>query len=271
MQMFVLLFLLTVLCVVFVQVILDQSSITGKHTSWGAQLEYHVAHHNWDKVSQLLDNVPHSVLYDGELQVHLDAVEDAEYLHGDGGHPDLDSADEHSPRAQHPNVVTCRIPKVHILGVNMRPMCSAWLWHMMEVKLVKSHIFLRTHWQGTTELISLIASAGLLFQRSPGKTSTTTSKQQQSAVGGGVPKETFQRDTLRALHELVVRHCVKYSLVNLLEKYLNHHSLAVEKGSMAVMQSVVVFTFKLSFISFRTFCMSAVPCLCLQLRVMSEI
>lgn len=221
------------------QVILDQSLVTGEHKSWGAQLEYHVVHHDWPKVSALLDDIPHSVLDDEELRIHLDADEDVDYIHHEVRHPDLDSADENSPRAQHSEGMLCIVPKVHILGINMRSMCSAWLWHMMEVKLVRSHIFLRTHWQGTSELFSLMAAAGLLFQRSSGKTSNTTSK--QSSASSGVPKkEAFHKDTVRALHELVVRHCVKYSLTNLLERYLNFHSLALEKGSAAVMQSVVV-------------------------------
>lgn len=221
------------------RVILDQSLVTREHKSWGAQLEYHVVHHDWPQVSALLDDIPHSVLDEEELRIHLDADEDVDYLHDDGKHPDLDSADEHSPRSQHTDGVLCVIPKVHILGINMRPMCSAWLWHMMEVKLVRSHIFLRTHWQGTSELVSLIAAAGLLFQPRSGKTSSSTNKQ-STAVSGIPKKESFHKDTVRALHELVVRHCVKYSLPNLLERYLNYHSLALEKGSAAAMQSVVV-------------------------------
>ncbi|KAG0619567.1 hypothetical protein M758_4G148600 [Ceratodon purpureus] len=220
------------------RVILDQSLVTSEHKSWGAQLEYHVVHHDWPQVSALLDDIPHSVLDEDELRIHLDADEDVDYLHDDGKHPDLDSADEHSPRSQHTEGVLCVIPKVHILGINMRPMCSAWLWHMMEVKLVRSHIFLRTHWQGTSELVSLIAVAGLLFQPRSGKTSSSTSKQ-STAVTGIPKKEAFHKDTVRALHELVIRHCVKHSLPNLLERYLNYHSLALEKGSAAAMQSVV--------------------------------
>ena len=221
------------------RVILDQSLETREHKSWGAQLEYYVVHHDWPRVSALLDDIPHSVLDEEELRIHLDADEDVEYLHDDGKHPDLDSADEHSPRSPHTEGVLCVIPKVHILGINMRPMCSAWLWHLMEVKLVRSHIFLRTHWQGTSELVSLIAATGLLFEPRSGKTSNSTSKQ-ASAVSGIPKKESFHKDTVRALHELVIRHCVKYSLANLLERYLNYHSLALEKGYAAALQSVVV-------------------------------
>ncbi|XP_024371913.1 uncharacterized protein [Physcomitrium patens] len=220
------------------RVVLDQSLDTGEHKSWGAQLEYHVVHNDWPQVSALLDDIPYSVLDDDELRIHLDADEDVEYLHDEVKHPDLDSADEQSPRAPHFEEIMRCVPKVHILSINMRSMCSAWLWHMMEVKLIRSHIFLRTHWQGTLELVSLLASAELVYQRSSGKPSSTSCKQSSPVLG--VPrKETFHKDTLRALHELVVRHCVKYSLINLLERYLNYHSLALDKGSVAAMQSAV--------------------------------
>lgn len=213
--------------------ILDQSLVTGEHQSWGARLEYHVVHHDWPRVAALLEDIPHSVLDDDELRVHLDTHEDFDY---EVKHPDLDSADEQSPRSQLSSQgVMCIIPKVHILGINMRPMCSAWLWHMMEVKLVKSHIFLRSHWQGTSELVSLLAAAGLLYHRTPGKTTHSTSRQSAAPK-----KEPYHKDTVRALHELVVRHCVRCSLPNLLERYLNFHSLALEKGSAAAMQTVVV-------------------------------
>lgn len=222
------------------QVILDQPLVAGEHTSWGAQLEYFVAHHNWPKVSELLDNIPDNVFFDGELQIHLEHEDGVDYFPEEREHPDVgeDSADERSPRVQKTKEVIACIPKVHILGINMRPMCSAWLWHMMEVKLVKSHIFLRTDWQGTSELVSLLATAGLLFYRVPARGFSNPRKQQLDA--GVALKDSVNRETVKAIHEVVVRHCVRYSLVHLLERYLNHHSLALDKESAAMMQSIVV-------------------------------
>jgi len=215
------------------QVILDQSLVTGEHTSWGAQLEYHVVHHNWPQVSALLDAIPHSVMYEGELQVHLGFDETVVLGEAD---PDVEEA--FSPKGGNKEVKTV-IPNVHILGIDMRPMSSAWLWHMMDMKLIKNHIFLRTHWQGTAELVSLLASAGLLFHHTSSGDFDNVGKQ-QSADGMGVHKDSLHKDTVQAFHELVVQHSVKHSLMNLLECYCNHHSLALDEGSATMMQAILV-------------------------------
>ncbi|CAK9198622.1 unnamed protein product [Sphagnum troendelagicum] len=215
------------------RVILDQSLVTGEHTSWGAQLEYHVVHHNWPQVSALLDAIPHSVMYEGELQVHLGFDETVVLGEAD---PDVEEA--FSPKGGNKEVKTV-IPNVHILGIDMRPMSSAWLWHMMDMKLIKNHIFLRTHWQGTAELVSLLASAGLLFHHTSSGDFDNVGKQ-QSADGMGVHKDSLHKDTVQAFHELVVQHSVKHSLMNLLECYCNHHSLALDEGSATMMQAILV-------------------------------
>jgi hypothetical protein len=47
------------------------------------------------------------------------------------------------------------------------------------------------------------------------------------------------KDTVQVVHGLVLRYCVHYNLPNLLDIYLDHHSLAADNTSMSLMRAVV--------------------------------
>ncbi|BBN07122.1 spatacsin [Marchantia polymorpha subsp. ruderalis] len=225
------------------RILLEQPLLTGQLISWEARLEFNIAHHNWEEVATLLDTVPSYVLREGELHVQLDcddSVSSAENLPFPGiptytGHAGQDWSDLDV------EAVEAVVPKVHVLALDLTPICSTWMWQMIEERLVKNHIFLRAYWKGTLEIMSLFARAGLLYHRYGGRVSNSRSKDGSlhGTVSGPTKGSRLHKDAVRAIHELAVQHCVRHNLPHMLELYLDHHSLALDKGSASVMQALV--------------------------------
>lgn len=211
-------------------VYVDQETLLIDSVSWEASLQAAITRHDWTEASSLLESIPDSVLREGELQVRLDcpdspnsffSVSDdeakVEETRFQGG---LDGLDV--------DAVEVVIPKVKFLVVSLGNVCTGWMYQMTEEKLVKSGIFLRSYWNGTRQLISLLARAGLL------------SSCKSEYHGAGVEKKVkLHKETEQAIHELVLRHCVRFSLPNLMTVYLDHHSLALDAMSSIVMQAVM--------------------------------
>ncbi|KAI5076391.1 hypothetical protein GOP47_0008456 [Adiantum capillus-veneris] len=207
------------------RVFADQQAFLIEKTSWEACLQAAITRHDWKEASSMLDSIPDTVLQQGELQVRLDCQEILEQLNSSVTaelrleetkfQSGLDNLDV--------DAVEVIVPKVKFLGVSLGSMCTGWMGGMLEEKLVKNGIFMRSYWYGTRELISLLAKAGLL-----------------SMSSGELGKNTkFHRETEQAIHELVMRHCVRFSLPNFMALYLDYHSLALDAMSSLVMQAVV--------------------------------
>ncbi|MCO5582951.1 hypothetical protein L7F22_036854 [Adiantum nelumboides] len=205
------------------RVFADQETLLIEKTPWEAYLQAAVTRHDWKEASSLLDSIPDAVLRQGELLVRLDfqevpslisvgvegRLEETEFQRG------LDNLDV--------DAVEVIVPKVKFLGVSFGKMCTGWMGRMLEEKLVKDGIFMRSYWYGTRELISLLAKSGLL-----------------SVASGKLVKNTrLHKETEQAIHELVLRHCVCFSLPNFMALYLDHHSLSLDAMSSMVMQAVV--------------------------------
>ncbi|KAL3688215.1 hypothetical protein R1sor_014524 [Riccia sorocarpa] len=222
----------------FDRILLEQPPIPGQLTSWEARLEFNIAHHNWEAVAALLDTVPFYVLREGELHIQLDF--DDSGLDKNLPFPEIPTYTGHAGQDWSDldvEAVEAVVPKVHFLALDITPICSTWMWHMIEERLVKNHIFLRSYWKGTLEIMSLFARAGLLYHRYGGRVSSSRSK--DGTVSGPTKGSRLHKDSVRAIHELVVQHCVRHNLPNMLELYLDHHSLALDKGSASVMQALV--------------------------------
>lgn len=219
------------------QVILDQSHTARESISWGSQLEYHLAHHNWSDVSNLLETLPRSVLHGGALQVYVDNdIALNTMSKGSGQTPTKTSC---IPTSQE-----IAIRKVNLLEIDTWPLCSRWMFRLMEQRLAKDLIFLRSYWEGTIELVSLLGSAGILFKPSSDKGNSEKSKELilTTRVVEGPTSFQFHKEAIQGVHEVVVRHCVKMSFANLLEQYLDYHALGLNKFSSALVQSYVVGT-----------------------------
>lgn len=226
------------------RVLLDHKLQMGEKVSWEACVQTQIASHNWAEVSSLLDSIPESVLQEGELRVRLDCSDTLDLYRAIVEEADVEtSLDErgshHAWAGLDIDAVDVVIPRVKILSVALGNVCTGWLWQMMEEKLAKSHVFLRRHWHGTRELVSLLARAGLLSEKSPKSYGRSTEGPFHSVSSKSLKTIKLHKDAVQAIHELFLRHCVRQSLPNLMGLYLDHHSLALDNMSAVVMQAVV--------------------------------
>lgn len=214
------------------QIVLDQSSFMDVHISWESQLEYHVCHNDWEKVSKLLDLIPDHVLVDGSLQINLDSLQpacDAESSKSGNYMCYLEELD----------TVCMDVPNVKVLMFPVNMMGSLWLKMLMEEKLAKKLIFLKEYWGNTIEIIPLLARSGFItstIQIFPKDEFIESFSADLSLIDG----ETLEIDAILALHKLLIRHCVQFNLPFLLDFYLDQHKLALDFNSLCSLQDATV-------------------------------
>ncbi|OMO83726.1 hypothetical protein COLO4_22364 [Corchorus olitorius] len=207
------------------QIVLDQPLVMGVHVSWESQLEYHIYHNDWEEVFKLLDLIPTSVLSIGTLQIALDGFQPASTV---SESPDFGnyicSVDEL-------DAVCMDVPDVRIFRLSSSVMSSTWLRMLMEQELVKKLIFLKEDWEGTAEIVSLLARSGFVMNRYK-ISSEDNSIKRSSDLYFSNSSGNFQADTLQALDKLFIRYCAEYNLPNLLDLYLQHHNLVLNDDSL---------------------------------------
>lgn len=213
------------------RIVLDQPFHMGVHVPWESQLEYHVSHNDLEEVYKLLDVIPTALLSEGCLKINLDSSVSAANVGTDVKFPDYSmyicAAEELEP-------VFIDVPHVKIFRFPTITACSSWLKMLVEQELAKRYIFLKEYWQSTADIISLLARADLLINLSKFSKKSNSSK---SSLGLDVLiGDQSHKDTREALHKLVVHHCIRYNLPHLLDLYLDHHNLALDYGSLCLLQ-----------------------------------
>ncbi|KAI8029134.1 hypothetical protein LOK49_LG01G02035 [Camellia lanceoleosa] len=207
---------------------LDQPFCMDVDVLWESRLEYHICHNDWVEVSKLLDMIPSSSSSDGVLQISLDGLqsvspgcstESPDYHNYICPLEDLDS-------------VFMDVPDVRIFMFSANNMCSLWLRTLMEQQLATKFIFLKEFWEGTAEIVPLLAQSGFISSRHK---ASFLDEFGESPSGMNLPNtsEASHLSTIRALHKLIVHHSVQYNLPNLLDLYLDHHKLALDKDSLS--------------------------------------
>lgn len=197
----------------FDRVLLDQPGTVGYSVPWQTKLTYHVAHHSWDEVSSLLDDIPSSAIQSGQLTVTSN----------------LDQ-----------NAFELVIPEVQILCVSIDAMFTSWLQQMVEDKLLRKGVFLRTAWNGTTELVALLARGERLFsycddvKPEPGLDRKTS----ECDVSREVKEVDLHPRTIQAVQQLMVLHCVEHSLPRILALHVDRRALNEDREFAAGMLAV---------------------------------
>ncbi|KAF5960350.1 hypothetical protein HYC85_001559 [Camellia sinensis] len=201
------------------RIMLDQPFCMDVDVLWESRLEYHICHNDWVEVSKLLDMIPSSSSSDGVLQISLDGLqsvspgcstESPDYRNYICPLEDLDS-------------VCMDVPDVRIFMFSANNMCSLWLRTLMEQQLATKFIFLKEFWEGTAEIVPLLAQSGFI-----------SSRHKASFLDEfGESPSASHLSTIGALHKLIVHHSVQYNLPNLLDLYLDHHKLALDKDSLS--------------------------------------
>ncbi|KAK4264830.1 hypothetical protein QN277_025955 [Acacia crassicarpa] len=203
------------------RMILGQSFSSDISLLWESQLEYHACHNNWKEVSRLLDLIPASVLSAGSLQLNLDALHPTSSLGFNMKPPNygsfLCSLEEFDSACMEVSDV-----QIYKFSPNT---CSAWLRMFMQEKLAKRFIFLKEYWEGTMDMVLLLARSGFISGRD------------KRTLGDDCLKTSSDKDgTLQALHKVIVHHCAHYNLPNLLDLYLDLHGLVLDKDSLCSIQ-----------------------------------
>ncbi|KAJ7523405.1 hypothetical protein O6H91_18G050100 [Diphasiastrum complanatum] len=212
--------------------------------SWEARMEYSIAHQQWEDVSSLLDEIPPSILQEQDLHVRLDCKNsyDPFVLRATLSHISSENF-KASPRngssGLQVDAVDAIIPKVKVLAFKLGSVCTPWIREKIEEKLATIHIFLRTYWSSTTELMALSARAGLVFERHLSRVHDIKPREGEASHSRGGKGRDFGKDTIRAVHDLVVQHCIRNHAPHLLQLYLDHHGLGLDRFSASHILAVM--------------------------------
>lgn len=222
------------------QMILGQSSSSDFSLLWESELEYHACRNNWKEVSRLLDLIPASVLSAGSLQLNLDALHPTSTL---GFNMKPSNYGNFLCSLEELDSVCMEVSDVQIYKFSPN-MCSVWLRMFMQEKLAKRFIFLKEYWEGTMEIVSLLARSGFISGRDERRTLEDDCLETSSDKGG----------TLQALHKVIVHHCAQYNLPNLLDLYLDRHGLVLDNDSLCSIQESAVSSCSLKLIVLHLTC-----------------
>ncbi|XP_058186031.1 uncharacterized protein LOC131303262 isoform X4 [Rhododendron vialii] len=208
------------------RIMLDQPFFTESDVLWESQLEYYICHNDWEEVSKLLDMIPSSSLSDGILQISLDGCassicsrEFPDYRNYMSPVEDLDA-------------VCMDVPDVRIFMFSANNMCSLWLRTLVEQQLAGKFVFMKEFWEGTAEIVPLLARSGFISCMR-NISSLTESAETSSDTNFSNSSGASQVGTIRALNKLIIHHSVQYNFPNLLDLYLDHHKLALHKDSLS--------------------------------------
>ncbi|KAK7318518.1 hypothetical protein RJT34_03221 [Clitoria ternatea] len=207
------------------RVILNQAFHPGISLLWESQLEFHVCRNYWKEVFTLLDLMPAYVLSAGDLQLNLDASLPASSL---GCNMNMKSPNYGSFLCEELDSVCIEVPDVQIYRFSSG-ICSEWMRMLMEEKLAKRFIFLKEYWEGTLEMINLLARSGFIYGRD--KICLKDDLVETSSIRDGA---------VQAFHKVFVHHCAQYNLPNLLDLYLDYHSLVLDSDSLYALQEAAV-------------------------------
>ncbi|KAJ4966442.1 hypothetical protein NE237_018291 [Protea cynaroides] len=210
------------------RIVLDQPLVMGVHVLWESELEYHISHNNWEEISRLLDMIPTYLLSEGSLQVNLDGLHSAAAVGCNGDLPDYE---KYRCSAEELDSVCINVPNVKIFRFPSCNMCSIWLKMLIEKELAKKFIFLKEYWDGTEEIVPLLARAGFIINRWKAPLHDEYVEGLSDLCFSNTTE--VHGDTVQALHKLVVHHCVQCDLPNLLDLYLDHHKLALDNDSLS--------------------------------------
>ncbi|KAK7399452.1 hypothetical protein VNO78_10634 [Psophocarpus tetragonolobus] len=209
------------------RMILSQSFDPSNSILWESQLEYHVCRNHWKEVFRLLDLMPTYVLLDGSLQLNLDVLQPASSF---GCNMNVKSSKYGSFLCSFEELdsVCMEVPDVQMYRFSP-DICSGWMTMLMEEKLAIKFIFLKEYWEGTLEMIALLARSGFISGRD------------KICLDDDITKASSIRDgTVQALHKIFVHHCAQYNLPNLLDLYLDHHSLVLETDTLYALHETTV-------------------------------
>ncbi|KAL3527892.1 hypothetical protein ACH5RR_012548 [Cinchona calisaya] len=213
------------------RVVLDQPFLMGVNILWESQLEYYMGHNDWIQVSMLLDVIPSYALSSGTLSIRLDSLCSA--LAAEYGQ-EITNYDNYIYSLDDLDAVCINVPEIKIFRLPTNDMCSIWIRKLMEQQLAKKFVFLKDYWEGTAEIVPILARSGFIVGVH-GSSSLEESSESSTDLVLSIVDATVHPDAVLALHKLFVQFCAQHNLLNLLDIYLDHHKLAVDQDSLSLM------------------------------------
>lgn len=208
----------------------------GVHVPWESQLEYQICHNNWEEVFKLLNLLPTSVLSHGSLQISLDCMQPVSSVEYD---TDYSAQGKYLCSIEELDAVCMDVPEIKLFRFAASDMCTMWLRMCLEKELAKRFIFLKEFWEGTSEIVTLLACSGFITSKrhipDPDELDYMSGNVQFLNNGAA-----YQEDTLEALHKLLVHHCATNSLPYLLDLYLDAHDLVLDSNSLCSLKEAAV-------------------------------
>lgn len=210
--------------------VLDRSRLLDAELMWDSQFEYHICHNDVLEVRSLLKAVPHNLLSDGTLHIGVDYVRPSSIS---GRDKDFSAFNDYAYSVEEPDAPHVTVPFVNVFRFPLNSISSSWLVTLVEVELAQNLVFLREYWEGTSEIMFLLARAGLIVARPAMKI----------VADGSLHSEgVYQADTIRALDKLVVYHSMQNYLPNLLDLYFDYSKWILDEESCRLFNESTVST-----------------------------
>lgn len=214
------------------QIILDQPFVMDVNVRWESELEYYIAHGDWKRVSVLLDQIPKRCLGTGNIQISVDSLQPVR------SNVESSKNGKYLCAFEELDSVCIEVPDIQMLNLPSNIMGSIWLKMNMEEKLAKKLVFSKEYWEGTEEIVPLLARAGSIsgsYTTFVNDDSVDSFPHVNSSDGG-----EFNTNAVHAIHRLLVHHCVQYNLPYLLDLYLDQHMVIPDNGSLSSLVDAAV-------------------------------
>ncbi|KAK3010904.1 hypothetical protein RJ639_012628 [Escallonia herrerae] len=208
------------------RVLMDQPFLMGVNVLWESQLEYHICHNDWVEVSKLLDVIPTLLLSHGSLRINLDGLRSAAVAESKR---ELSDYGMYICSSEELDALCIDVPGIDIFRLSANKKCSLWLRTLMEQQLAEKFTFMKEYWEGSAEIVPLLARSGFLTRMHKG------------SVLDASNEGPIHPGAVQALHKLVVQYCAQNNLPNLLDLYLDQQNLALEDDSLSLLQDAVLF------------------------------
>lgn len=210
--------------------VLDQSHLHDAEVMWDSQFEYHISHNDVMEVRKLLKEVPHNLRSDGTLHIGVDSLRPSPLS---GRDKDFPVFNKYAYSVEEPDATHITVPFVNVIHFPLNSISSSWLGTLVEIELAQNLFFLREYWEGTSEIMFVLARSGLIVAR-------TTMK---IVAEGSVQSDgEYRADTMRALDKLVVYHSMQYCLPNLLDLYFDYSKWILDEDSCRLFKESTVST-----------------------------
>lgn len=212
------------------RIVLDRISLVDFDVSWESQFEYHIAHSNWEEASRLIDMIPSYSSQHGNLRISLDGLPSS----STENKTDFNDYGNYIYSIQDLDAVCMDVLDIKILRFPSINTSSMWLKSLVESQLAKKFIFLKEFWEGTEEIVCLLARSNFVTNSSDVASVDQSTEDSTDLYFANIDKG-ISDGCFQGLHKLFLHHCVQHNLPHLLDLYLDHHKLGTDRELLSAL------------------------------------